>query len=105
MQKCWFKKNIEEYNFSEFINKYKSDNEKLKKLYITNNIVESFHGKLNYFLPKKITNQSNFIKSIKNIFINDTINNNTIIRYDYKTRGILLLIERENINNDFKWIS
>jgi len=66
--------------------------------------VESIHGKINYFLPKKITNQNSFIKSIKNIFINDFINNSSIIRYDYKTKGMILLIEKENINNEFKWI-
>ena len=67
--------------------------------------MESIHGKINYFLPKKITNQNSFIKSIKNIFINDFINNSSIIRYDYKTKGMILLIEKENINNEFKWIT
>ena len=105
LKNYWFKKSVEEYNFSEFINKYKTDKDKLNKLYITNNIVESIHGKLNYFLPKKITNQNSFIKSIKNIFINDFINNSSIIRYDYKTKGMILLIEKENINNEFKWIT
>ena len=105
LKNYWFKKSVEEYNFSEFINKYKTDKDKLNKLYITNNIVESIHGKLNYFLPKKITNQNSFIKSIKNIFINDFINNSSIIRYDYKIRGMILLIEKENINNEFKWIT
>ena len=36
--------------------------------------------------------------------MNDKIDNNTIIRYDYITKSLLLLIDKENINNHFKWI-
>ena len=36
----------------------------MNKIYITNNIVESIHGKINYYLPKHITNAFNFLNCI-----------------------------------------
>ena len=33
----------------------------MEKLYLTNNIIESLHAKLNYFLPSNVTNQYNFV--------------------------------------------
>ena len=50
------------------------------KIYLTNNIVETIHGKLNYYLPKHITNPFNFINSINNVLLNDTSDNKTIKR-------------------------
>lgn len=76
----------------------------MNTLYLTNNIVESIHGKLDFYLPKKITDPRSFIRSLNNIFINDAINNDNIIRYDYKSQSIINLIENENLNNDYKWI-
>ena len=32
------------------------------------------------------------------------MNNSQITRYDYKTKSLLLLIEKENLNNNFKWV-
>ena len=55
-------------------------------------------------MPKHITNVQNFINSLNNIFINDTINNNTTIRHDYVTKSMILLIEKEKLNKKFKWI-
>jgi len=53
-------------------------------IYLTNNIAENINGKLNYYLPKRITNENNFIKSVNNILINDAIdNNNKNKRYDF----------------------
>ena len=101
----WFNKSPVEYNYSEFIERYKDNNIYMNKLYLTNNIVESIHGKLNYFLPKKITNPRSFIICLNNIFINDAINNDTFIRYDYKSQSIVMLIEKENLNNEYKWIN
>jgi hypothetical protein len=76
----------------------------MNKIHITNNIVESIHGKINYYLPKHITNVFNFLNCINKIFLNDTIDNNTNIRHDYITKSLLLLIDKENLNNEFKWI-
>ena len=73
-------------------------------LYITRNICELVHYKTNFFLPKIITNQFNFINAMTNIFINDTINNDKIKRSDFITKSLFLLIEKENLNYLFKWI-
>ena len=60
---------------------------------------------INYYLPKKITDQQSLLNSINSIFLNDVINNDTIKRYDYITQSLMLLIEKENLNNHYKWIS
>ena len=58
-----FKLNPDVYNYEALI-KYKSKNisksKILKKFYTTNNIVESLNSKLNYYLPKKSTNNRRF---------------------------------------------
>jgi hypothetical protein len=106
LKNFWFTKNNKEYNFSEFIEKYKKDKNKIKMIYLTNNIVESINSKLSYYLPKRITNEYNFIKSINNILINDAIDNDNKNKiYDFKTQSLLLLIEKEGINKKFKWIN
>ena len=60
---------------------------------------------INYYLPKKITDQQSLLNSINSIFLNDVINNDIIKRYDYITQSLMLLIEKENLNNHYKWIS
>ena len=51
-----FKKNNEEYNYSNIIKKYYDNEDKLNRLYLTNNIIESLRSKLDYYLPKQVTN-------------------------------------------------
>ena len=54
IKKNWFKKNYEFFYFSELLEKSIGGDEKyLDKFYITNNISESLHAKLNFYLPKK----------------------------------------------------
>ncbi len=43
----WFRKDIKEFNYSSFIEKYKENDKALQKLYITNNIIESLNSKIN----------------------------------------------------------
>jgi hypothetical protein len=50
------------------------------------------HSKINYYLPKYKTSILDFTNIMQNIFINDMINNEEIIRYDYKTRALQYLI-------------
>ena len=76
----------------------------MDKLYVTNNIIESLHSKLNYYLPRHVANQYNFINVIKNILINDSIINTSIIRKDIKTKTLLYIIDKEKLNTNFKWI-
>jgi len=74
-------------------------------MYITNNIVEFIYSRINYYLPKHKYNKHNFIKCIENIIYHDSIKNNDVIRHDYKTKGLLVIIEKEKINKDPKWIN
>ena len=73
-------------------------------MYLTNNIVESLHSKLNFYLPKHKTNKYNFIYAIQNIIFNDSIKLSNICRFDYKTKALILLIEKEKLNDACKWI-
>ena len=73
-------------------------------MFLTNIIIESLHSKINYYLPKRKTTVYNFIKSLENVIFNDTIKNNNIKRYDFKTRSLLILINKENLNNNIHWI-
>ena len=63
MKNYWFNKNLYEYNCSEFIKKYIHNNNYMNELYLASNIVESIHGKLDYYLPKKITEKVVIIPS------------------------------------------
>ena len=60
---------------------------------MTNNIAKSINSKLNYYLPKRATNNKDFVESISKIFINNNIKKTNIIRYDYITRAMLLIIK------------
>ena len=52
----WIKKRgIKSINYYDIINKMENKN-KLKYIAITNNIIESFHGKIEIYLPKDPTN-------------------------------------------------
>jgi hypothetical protein len=100
LKNYWFKRPNEEHNHFKFIrSKYINNKMALDKLYFTNNITKSIHAKLNYFLPRHIANQYNFINSLKNMIINDTFKNSDIVRKDYKTKSLLLLIDKENLND------
>ena len=101
----WFNKNNSYYNYSNIMKKFYNNDNILNKMYMTNNIVESIHSRINYNLPKHKYNKQNFIKCIENIIYNDMIKDNDIIRHDYKTKGLLLIIEKENINKEPKWIN
>jgi len=85
--------------------KSNNENKYLNKFYTTNNIVESINSKLNYYLPKKSTNNIDFLNSITKLLSNSILNEKNIIRHDYVTRSILLLIEDLNFNDSLKWIN
>ena len=51
--------------------------------YIWQTICESINAKLNFNLPKKSTNNLNFIEGISKIIISSKINNKDIKRNDY----------------------
>ena len=76
----------------------------MKRFYFTNNVAESIHQKLDYYLPKRKTTPLDFIKSVRNCFINFDIKNTEMERFDIKTRTIISIINGEKLNEKFKWI-
>ena len=103
----YIKKNPEIYNYSFIIDYAKDKNKEkyLKKLYLANNIEESMHSKINYYLYKKSTTNNMFINAVEKIFDSDDLKKENLIRYDYVTQTMIALIENLNINDDLKWIS
>jgi hypothetical protein len=83
-----FNLNPQIYNYSELIKYFqlKDNILYLQKLYTSNNICESINSKLKYYLPKRTTNNYDFVKSIWKVLLNDKILKNNIIRKDYKQK-------------------
>ena len=67
------------------------------------NILESLHSKISNNLSGSYPSKYNFIKCMKIIPINDIIKHDNYKRYDFITKLILLLIEKENLNKYYKW--
>ena len=63
-----------------------------EKLYLMKNVVESINSKINFYLPKRITNNSDFIDALSNIFINSKFEKKDIIRHDYLTKSLIQII-------------
>lgn len=84
LKKYLFKLNESSYNYEDFLN-YKGNNnfEIMTKIYFTNNIIENINYKINYYLPKKIINNVDFVNSISKIIINSKFNKNEVIRKEY----------------------
>ena len=74
-------------------------------MYTTNNIIESIKSKLNYYLPKKVTNNYSFIKSITKVLINDSLKDFINCRKEYKTKALLNLITDLDFNNNIHRIN
>ena len=55
----------------------------MNKFYFTNNIVENINSKFNYYLPKKITNNVDFVNSISKIIINSKFNKNEVKKKNF----------------------
>jgi len=95
------------YNYAELIKYFKDKHEEkfINKLYTTNNIVESVNGVLAHNLPKRVTNNNDFVKCISKILYLDSLEIKSLKRKDYKTRALLRLIRDENLNINLKWVS
>ena len=108
MKKILFKLSPKIYNYAELINLFNNNNTNvfLEKLYTTNNISESLNAKISLYLPKKPTNNYNFVSSLNNVLSYQLIDdNNHIYRKDYKTKSLLKLIEQKDLNNNLEWIN
>ena len=57
---------------------------------------------MNFYLPKKSTNNRDFIISISKVINNNIIQNKDIKRHDYITRSIILLIVKLKLNDTLK---
>lgn len=91
--------------YGKELGEIKEDNKYLKRLYLTNNVSESINAKLNYYLPKRATNNKDFVASISKIIINNNIKKSQIIRHDYITRSMIMMIKNLKLNENPKWIS
>jgi len=104
-----FKLSPKIYNYSKLIEHFKNNNNNnnfLEKLYTTNNICESINSKISFNLPKKQTNNFNFVSALSNILSNELIDaNKKIYRKDYKTKCLLKIISDLDLNNTLTWIS
>ena len=65
----------------------------------------SINSKINFYLPKKVTSNYDFINTLSNVFINNTFVNKTIKRHDYITKALIKIIQDENLNDKLNWIS
>ena len=107
LQQNWFNKNSDMFNFANLIDYKKENNEGnkyLDKLYLTNNISESLHSKINFYLPKYTTSSQNFSESMIKVFLDDSIKIESIKRYDIKSTAIISIIEDLNLNTEAKWV-
>ena len=56
-------------------------------------------------MPKKVTDNYIFVSALEKVIGNDLLDDNVkIFRKDYKTRTILKLIDKMDLNNNLKWI-
>ena len=105
IQKYWIdNRGISCFNYYDFINEFKINNN-LNFLFITNNIIESFHQKMNMYLPKGKTTEKSFILAMVNIFKDIELMKNELKRHDFKTRDLITIATKFNKENKFKWFN
>ena len=98
----WIKKRgINAFNYYNIINEM---NRKygLKYIFITNNIIESFHGKIVKYMPKGKTTSKTFVTSITKILKDTELDKNSIKRHDFKTQTLINAKNYKELK-DFKW--
>lgn len=91
--KCW--KAINYYNF---INKLKNENV-LPYLFITNNIIECFNGKIVKYLQRGSISAKGFIYSMSLILKDNKLMKNNIKRHDYITQALISITNKYNNKN------
>ena len=106
IKKNWLDKDHKIFNYYQLIKNEKDINQDIiNHFYITNNIAESFHSKMNYYLPKRKITSNDFLKSIKSILNFNEIKNNKIVRKDFITRTLIKLASNIKSEKNFIWIS
>ena len=114
----WLKKDYDLFNYSEIIkdilkieNKYiiskgSESNKKLlfskvtsiNKLFFTNNICENIHSKISKNIPNGQINKYNLKQTLKYILNSYELNNKEIVRKDFITRTLIIIVEKLNLN-------
>lgn len=114
----WLKKDYNLFNYSEIIkdilkieNKYiiskgSESNKKLlfskvtsiNKLFFTNNICENIHSKISKNIPNGQINKYNLKQTLKYILNSYELNNKEIVRKDFITRTLIIIVEKLNLN-------
>lgn len=102
-----FKLPHQAYNYSQLIKYFEEKNNSnfINKLYTTNNIVESVNAMLAFNLPKRVTQNIDFVKSVSKLLSIESLDIKNSKRKDYKTQALLKLIQEEELNKKLKWIS
>ena len=72
----------ESFNYYNIINE-ETNSIKIKYLFLTNNIIESFHGKISNYLPKGPTTLNGFSLSKTKILKDSMLTKKEIQRHDY----------------------
>ena len=105
LKKNWINKDYHIYNYYTLINNKTANIENIMNhFYITNNIAESFHAKLNYYIPKRKITGNDFLVALQSILNFNEIKNNKIIRKDFVTRT-LIKIALSISDSNFNWIT
>lgn len=101
----WIKlRGIDSINYYDFIKRFNNE-DGLKYIFITNNIIESFHAKLSKNLPKGKTTEKTFILAMIKILNDKNLNKIDIKRHDYQTRALIKFANLFNESEKFEWIA
>ena len=103
IENYWLNNRVyKDFNYYDFIKNVKNEIG-LKFLFITNNIIESFHGKIEKYLPKGKTTSKGFILSMSKILKEYELPKICIKRHDYKTRTLINIANDYNEGKKFRW--
>ena len=100
----WLKKDPIIFNYYNLLNSNDKPSFFKEHLYLTNNIAECLHSKLNYYLPKRKINANDFLYGISNILNLNDIKTNQILRKDIITKT-LFKISSNIKDKNFKWLT
>ena len=103
-----FKLNSKIYNYEDILYLYNSDKKEngkyLEKIYLTDNIYEAINSRINYYFPKRSSNNADFIEALNKFLINHSFKEKDIIRNDYVTRSLIYIINEKDLNKKLKWL-
>lgn len=77
----------------------------LEKLYFTNNLCETIHSHISNYLPNNKITKANFRDTVNSIIEKYKIIDEKIIRKDFISRTLIILMIKLNLNEKPKIIS